>query len=78
MPITIEPKDKDFLEPIISEINNLYLYTKKLDQNHLRNISESICLEYKITDILQRIVDVCNSHYKAFNLELRMEDLNAY
>ena len=72
MPNTIEPKDKDFLKPIISEINNLYLYTKKLDQNHLRNKSENICLEYNITDILQRIVDYCNSYYTSFQFELKM------
>ena len=67
MPIIAKPRDKVFLKPIISEINNLYLYTKKLDQNHLWNKSENICLEYNITGILQKIVDYCNSYYTSFN-----------
>ena len=74
MPIIFKPKDKDFLKQIISEINNLYFYTKKLDQNHLSDISENICVEYNITDILQRIVDYCNSYYTSFQLELKMEE----
>lgn len=72
MPIIAKPRDKDFLTSINSEINNLYLYTKNLDQNHLRNKSENICLEYHITDILQRIVDYCNSYYTSFQFELNM------
>jgi hypothetical protein len=72
MPITIKPKDKDFLELIISEINHLYLYTKKLDRNHVRNKSENISVEYNLTDILQRIVDYCNSYYTSFQFELKM------
>ena len=73
MPNTDKPRDKDFLKQIISETNNLYLYTKKLDQNHLWNKSENICLEYNITDILQKIVDYCNSYYTSFQFELKME-----
>lgn len=73
MSIIIKPKDKDFLKQIISEINNLYSYTKKLEQNHLWNKYENICVEYYLTDILQRTVDYCNSYYTSFQLELKME-----
>ena len=73
MPIITRPKDKDFFKQITSEINDLYLYTKKLDQNHSWNKSENICLEYNITDILQKIVDYCNSYYTSFQFELNME-----
>ena len=73
MPIIAKPRDKVFLKQIISEINDLYLYTKKLEQNHLWNKSENICLEYNITDILQRIVDYSNSYYTSFQFELKME-----
>jgi hypothetical protein len=72
MPIIAKPRNKDFLTPIISELNNLHLYTKNLDHNQLRNKSENICLEYKITDILQNIVDYCNSYYTSFQFELKM------
>jgi hypothetical protein len=72
MPIIIKPKDKDFLKSLVSEINHLSLYTKKLDRNHVRNKSENISIEYNLTDILQRIVDYCNSYYTSFQFELKM------
>jgi hypothetical protein len=67
------PKNKDFLKYIIYEIGNLYLCINKTEQNQLRTKYENICVEYNITDILQRIVDYCNSYYTSFQLELKME-----
>lgn len=65
-------KDKYFYNPIILEIKNLIINIKNLEETYTWNKNRHIIIEYGITDILQRIVDHCNSYYTCFQLELRM------
>jgi len=40
-------------------INQIQSYHPRIDQ---------IIFEYKITELIQEILDICNSHYKSFKI----------
>ena len=71
-------KNKDFRYQDNSNIlNSIYLLIAELKSNEQNQSSKTkitqVILECKLTDILQKLLDVCNSHYENFKLRLEME-----
>ena len=71
-------KNKDFDYQINSNIINsiflLFTELKKFEQNQSSKTKiDEVILECKMTDIIQKLLDVCNPHFKNFKLRLEME-----
>ena len=59
---------------ILNSITLLFSELKKIEQNQSSKIKiDEVILECKMTDIIQKILDICNPHYKNFKLRLEME-----
>ncbi|MGH9981219.1 MAG: hypothetical protein ACRD6U_06675 [Nitrososphaeraceae archaeon] len=73
------PKNKDFLKQIFLEISVLDTYTNKLyerSQYCQCNKFAQIGIEWRITDILQKMIDYCNNIITSFQLELKIKEVN--
>lgn len=71
-------KNKDFgnhnYNCILNSITLLFSELKKTEQNQSSQTKiYEVILECKITDIIQKILDICNPHLKNFKLRLEME-----
>jgi hypothetical protein len=70
-------KNKDFgnhkYNCILNSITLLFLELINYEQNQSKTKITEVILECKLTDILQKLLDVCNSHFENFKLRLEME-----
>lgn len=59
---------------VIKSISYLFSELEKIEQNQSSQaIIDNVILECKMTDIIQKILDICNPHYRNFKLRLEME-----
>ena len=71
-------KNKGFSELKNEILINLFFELHKfLNRNTPLSKFEIFQIECKVTDILKKLVDICNKNvFSNFNLELRMEDID--
>ena len=81
MNLRFHHKNKDFsnydYRNILNFISSLYLELIEIEQNQSSHTKVGqVILEGKITELIQRIFNTCNTHYKNFKLRLEMEANN--